>query len=74
VGWKNLPATGAGVPTGSFRRRAAGSGAVIDAVGVVVKMEHVADTPPETREAPLVARAPQQDQRNAEDDEPDHIV
>jgi hypothetical protein len=60
------------------RGRAARPGAVsalaLGAVSVVIEMERVADAPPQTGEVPMVARAPEHDQRGAENDEPDHIV
>ena len=60
----NLPATGA----------PPASAAAVGGVGAVIEMERVTHESPQTGEAPVIARAPEHDQRGTENDEPDHIV
>ena len=59
---------------GRAARPAFASAPAVGAVSALVQMERVTDAPPETGEVPVIARAPEHDQRGAENDEPDHIV
>ena len=71
MGLKNLPVTAA---RGLGAEPRAGSALLVDVVASVIDVERVPDTPPEIGEIPLLAGAPEQDERGAEHDEPDHIV
>jgi len=59
------------VPLSASTRPAA---AVVVAVRAALAAKCVRDSPPHTRDVPLLARAPDEDERDAENHEPDHIV
>ena len=71
----NLPATGRSAPARARDRvEPVRLTLAVRAVSAVIEVERVTDAPPQTGQAPVIARTPEHDQRGAENDEPDHIV